>query len=633
MLNSMRKKAGGWVAHVFIGLLVLSFAVWGINDIFGGRSTSVVAVVGDEEVLSDVFDAELQRALKVQSDRTGTPVTPQDAMASGLTQAVLNRMTTDKVIDVEANKLGLGISDEAVAREIREDPVFKGPFGSFDKNQFLQLLYQNRFTEEMYVDRVRADLRRVQLLSAVLAGITAPNLIADSQYRFLQEARAIKYILLPPELVGAIETPSEEALTNYYETHKLDYMAPEYRAISLLQLSPKDLTADIEVSEEDARAEYDIRINDYSVPERRSVAQLSFSTRADAAAAAERLREGAGFMEIAEENGFGPEDVNLGTVTRDELVGDEIAAAAFELQTAGIAGPVDGPLGSAILRVSEIQPGVIKPYNAVKAELRTLIALDRAADEILDLSNLVEDERAAGTSFEEISTKFGLTLLSNDGVTTAGLEAGGETWSLAPNLLATAVFVAFNSDVGQENDMIEQADGSVFWLRVNGVTPSQLRPLGEVRDGVAIEWREDTMRRRLQSLASKLAERGNGGEPFDQIGAELDRGLLSTPKPLVRWFSDDTFSLQAVSQVFSTPAGKFTYGPVNVGNSVVLMQVSEIVVPDLAQRTDVISAMAEQIKNDLGNDLASEFISGLRAKTNVHVNTQALDTLYGDSPG
>ena len=58
MLNVLRQKAGSWVVKVLLLLLVVSFAIWGIGDVFfgGGQNPTVAKVGGSEISASELAD-------------------------------------------------------------------------------------------------------------------------------------------------------------------------------------------------------------------------------------------------------------------------------------------------------------------------------------------------------------------------------------------------------------------------------------------------------------------------------------------------------------------------------------------------------------------------------------------------
>src|SRR5690606_10295985 len=123
MLNTMRKYATGWVAQILLGLLVLSFAVWGIADVFTGVGNHSVARVGNTDISSVSFDRAYRRELQAMSQRVGQQITPDQARMLGIPNQVLGRLVTEAALDDQADSLSIGVSRDMLIREIAEDPA------------------------------------------------------------------------------------------------------------------------------------------------------------------------------------------------------------------------------------------------------------------------------------------------------------------------------------------------------------------------------------------------------------------------------------------------------------------------------------------------------------------------------
>ena len=191
MLQQMRKFAKSWVSSIFLGVLALSFGVWGIADIFKGTVDTNVATVGGVKISQESYQREYQTMMRNQGARMGTTLTSDQARAMGLPQEVLQRMISRTAVDAIVQKLGLTATDKSVAEQVKTIPAFAGPTGSFDHATFLRAIQQSGFTEQSFIAAVRADTSRSQLLNATKDGLQMPAGYAQALFDYLNEVRAV----------------------------------------------------------------------------------------------------------------------------------------------------------------------------------------------------------------------------------------------------------------------------------------------------------------------------------------------------------------------------------------------------------------------------------------------------------
>ncbi len=103
MLQSIRSKAGSLVVKLLFGLLIVTFGIWGIGDIFRNRPTdTTIATVGSESIDTATLQNALQPALERLSQRLGTQVDLRQAKQMGVVQQVLDGLIDDSLVDQEA---------------------------------------------------------------------------------------------------------------------------------------------------------------------------------------------------------------------------------------------------------------------------------------------------------------------------------------------------------------------------------------------------------------------------------------------------------------------------------------------------------------------------------------------------
>ncbi|MFN5685856.1 SurA N-terminal domain-containing protein, partial [Bradyrhizobium sp.] len=197
MLRGLRKASSNWLGKtimaVVMGVLIVSFGIWGIADIFRGFGQSTAATVGRTEISINEFRQIYTDRLQQIGRQLGRPLTQEQARMFGLDRTVLQQTIAEAALDEDARRLGLGQSDAETMRVILSDPNFKGPNGAFDPQRFQAIIRNFGFTEQRYLaDQRRVSLRR-QITGTIAAGLEPPNTMLDALSRFQNEQRSIDY--------------------------------------------------------------------------------------------------------------------------------------------------------------------------------------------------------------------------------------------------------------------------------------------------------------------------------------------------------------------------------------------------------------------------------------------------------
>src|SRR5262249_4335824 len=133
MMESLRRGATSWVAKGLLSLLVFSFALWGVADVFRGYGMSSLARVGKTKISADEFQEALQIEINNLSNRIGRRLTMEQARSFGIDTRVLSRLVGMAALDSKTRELGLAVPEKAVTEAIRNDAAFKGPDGNFSR--------------------------------------------------------------------------------------------------------------------------------------------------------------------------------------------------------------------------------------------------------------------------------------------------------------------------------------------------------------------------------------------------------------------------------------------------------------------------------------------------------------------
>ncbi len=626
MLSKLKKYAGGFFGLLLIGLLIIAFAAWGIADVFNGFSRGTIASVGNRDIPTNEFRYRYARELDFLSRQLNEPLTLEQGRSLGLDRQVLADMIAMATFDQFGNKIGLAVSDEIIAKKIASDPAFAGPNGRFDRLTFQRLLQNNGLTEKIFVRDRRLFETRRQLIEALNYSVQTPAGMNELMLKYMLETRVAEYVVLQMDAIGQVSEPSEEELRKFYDQAPNIFTEPERRSATLIILDPQKLASSIVLLDDEVREEYEAIQDNFIQEETRNVDQLVLSDDEEIAKSTALLGVGKTFDEVAKALGQTPEDTDLGTVTRGNFIAPELGDIAFELNEGENSGIQEGPLGSVILRVRKISPQTQKSFASVRAVIKEQISLEKAAEEVILLSEKIEDERAQGTTLEGIARAYPLELVQIDQIDIKGQNKQGNKPEIFTRLTDLQT-ILFESELGQELPSIETLQGGVYWLRMDGIKPSRISSFEDVRKEAHDQWQAQERRALLEGLAEHFIEKGNQGKSLTALTNELGKSPLTSP-PLLRSTSNETFSREAVAKLFETKEGHFTYGKVGFGESLIVMRLMQINVP-VAKTTleygQIIAAQAERLNENLVNQL----LFALQDDYGVTVDQQVLNDNTG----
>jgi peptidyl-prolyl cis-trans isomerase D len=633
MLRGLRKASSNWlgkaVMAAVVGFLVISFAIWGIGDIFRGFGRSTVAKIGRTEITIEQFRALYNDRLQQYSRQLGRPITPDQARATGLDRAVIGQIFSEILLDERAHALGLALSDAEVAKQITNDPAFRGPNGQFDRFRFEQTIRSAGYTEARFVAEQRRQLLRRELAGTIASGLSVPRALVEAANRYQNEQRSIEYVLLDRALAGEIPPPPPEVLVKYFEERKALFRTPEYRKLVIVSLIPSEQARWIEISDADLKRAYEERRARYVTPERRHILQIDFPNAEAASAAAERIAKGTSFTEIAKELGKSEKDIDLGTVPKSAVIDRAAADAAFALKEGEVSAPVQGRFGTVLVQVLKIEPEQVRSLEQVAGELKQELAAARAKSEIFDLYNKIEDARAEGKSLAEAAANLKLEARTIEAVDRSGRDAAGAPVKLpdAERLLPAA----FSTDVGVERDPLQLQDGYI-WYDVIGISPSRERSLDEVKDLVETRWREQEIATRLDTKATEMLDKLKAGATLAEVAA-ANHLKVETLTGLKRGEAAGPLSAAGVGAVFRT--AKDAAGKTEAAKPAeqVVFRVTDIVVPALDMASDEAKRTRETLNRSLSEDILAEYIARLESDIGVTINQSALNQVVSGRTG
>ncbi len=634
MLDAMRRGVTNILVKILLGLLIVAFALWGVPE-FVARNpwqSNAVATVGKKEISIDDFKRADQEEMDMLTRRLGRAPTPEEANVLGVVQRTLLRLTGVAALDLHATNLGVTASNEIVAQFIRGDnPSVVGPDGKTDMSKYAQVIRQaGSNSVQAYEQARRRDLERQQLVETLGAWTMPQAFQIDALHRYRNEARVIEH-LTPDFSKLTVPEPSEDTLKEYFERSKGQYIALEERKANLL-LVPRDAALSrIKITDEEVKAAYDAAKTSYDVPEKRRVAQLTFPDKAAAEKVYAELSKAKDFNAAAAKAGFPAADIDLGLLTKAEMIDPKIADAAFSLKKGELSRPVEGQFSVVLLRIGEIEGGKHRSFDEVKAEIRDNIAAERVGQQLQSLHEQVEADRGKGTPLKDIAAALKLPFQEIAAINKTGKTDDGKA-VIAHADADRIVEAFFAASPGIETDPIELSDSGYAWFDLLSITPQRLRTFDEVKTQVRANFVDEERRKEIASVVAKEIEKLQPGEGLERIAKALG-GKIERTKPVKRLPEALPAGVTAplLQQAFTMPKGGVASLPTADGRSRTIFRVADVIAAPSPTEEEA-TAIKADLTRQMRVDVIDQYVSGLRARYGYTVDEKKLVEALGGQP-
>lgn len=644
MLQAIRDKSSGWIATIILGLLVVPFAFFGMEQyLFQSTATYAAKIEAPptwwrgapdwwivrrlvwqtEEIDANEFRDAFERERQQRRQREGEAFDPRRFETLETKLEVLDRLIDSRLSRLVAERAGLVVGDAQLRDFIREDPSFQVD-GQFNAQRYQQLLatQQPPITPTEYQTRLRADLQRMLLAERLRASAFLTPSERTRLFTTLLQKRDVSFAILPAPVAGTeAVTPAE--IAEWYRSHQEDFRAPEQVTVEYIVVDGDALQVPAP-TEQELLERYAQEKGRFVDPEQRLTSHILVRTEPDAKEAALNAAKtkaeeilakakapGADFAALAREfsddTGSKINGGDLGPVRKGAMV-KPFEDAVFSMQAGEIRGPVKSEFGFHIIQVREIVAGREIPFEQARPEVERLVSETARERAYNDLLGKVNDAALASSSSLAAAAEAGKLKIER-----LGPFARGQGDGIASDA-AVQRFV-FSDEAkrdGLVSDPLELGPNRSVLVRVVAHEAERVRPLQEVGVQVANAIRLDRAKKATEAEAEAILARARGGEDLQTIAAE--KKLIATAIPgLTRGYAvPDQKAAEAYFKVPAPPVGGASYGKASLDDGRVVVfavtGVSSGKIEDVPQeqRDQQADAVASFIAEQAFKDLVAE---------------------------
>ena len=636
MLSVFRRiihsKFGAIFAILFLGVIAAAFILGDVTSgQFGGASLSgggtAAKAKGYKLTVAELQD-RVQRVFE-NARRSSPELQIGEFFAQGGGAQVFDQLVQSLTLRAFADDQGMHISKRLIDAQIAQVPAFQDAAGNFSNDSFRALLARERLSEQALRDDIRREILQRQLLAPIGLGARPSENLVLPYASLLLEARQGNVAAIPAVAFLDDKDPTDAQLTDFYKTNSARFTIPEQRRIRYAVVDATRFAQAAAPSDADISAYYNQNKAAYAASQTRSVEQLVLPTEAAAKAIAAQVKGGKSLPQAAQAAGLSVS--TLEGQSRAQLTSatsKAVADAVFTAQQGELVGPVRGPLGFLLLRVTAVQDKPARPLSAVREEIVKTLRAQKEKQLLNDFTAKLEDQIADGGTFEEVAKDNGLTLETTPPLLATGKQVKDMAY-VAPADIQPLVAPAFAMSADDDAQLVPITPDQRYALIAPGqIIAAAPPPLAEIKPLVQAQYKLNAGNQKAKALAEQIqAKVAKGTKLADAIAQAGVR--LPAPQTLGGRRADIMRAEQRppaeVSILFSMAENSVKTLPISEGRGYFVVQLSKIERGDAKGNPQLLAQVRDQMGDVIGQEYGEQFERAVEKELGVTRNAKAVE--------
>ncbi|KQT37482.1 SurA N-terminal domain-containing protein [Methylophilus sp. Leaf414] len=626
MLEALRKHTQGWMAKIILALIVVPFALFGIDSYLNnaGGQVAVAKVDGQKISLQEYSNAVENARNYLQSQ--GQKVDAALLESPAFKQSVLDSIITRRLVEGAIQDYRFKISDDQLSQHVVGMPEFQSN-GKFSEDTYNQLLSQNKLTPAKFEQNIRKDLTVQQVRDGLTNLVFMPQKVAEQSLMSEFEQREVS--VADVKVVDFINqvTVTPEQVQAYYNQHKTKFIAPAKVKLQFTLLSAAGLVGDVSVSDEEVKQDYEENAAKYQGDEQRQASHIliGFNSTASAEEKAAAKQKAESILKQVKENpknfeklaiefsqdtGSASKGGDLGSFGRGAMV-KPFENAAFSMKVGEISDLVESEFGYHIIKLTGIT-GQSSDFDSMKLKIKAELLFQKAqakyAELADDFGNTVYEQSG---SLEPVAKKFNLQVQTSPAMTKDEIAKFFKSDRLAS--------MVFSDEVLKEKrntEAVEISPNNLVAARAVEYTPEAPRTFDEVKSGIESLLKAEAATKLAKQKGEALLAELKAGKavnadwiPPVTIDRRNAQGL--TDAVMRNVFKVNTHTLPAY----------YGFNEPNKGYTVIkVIAVNQ----KLKDSPEVADKAYKAYQAALGSEMSYAYVSSLKAKKDIQYNTKVL---------
>jgi len=629
MLEKIRNNTQSTFAKVILGIIIVPFALFGIDSYLSSVGSNVYAAKVNSESISV---KNFQDALIGVRNQMANQSLPPDSSAfetPEFKKAILDGLITSRLVNQEIKKSNFIISQAQLNSYILGMPAFQKN-GKFDQDSYDQIAKNANLTPRKLDEEIRKDLAKQQVKDSLSKLIYALQNNIKPLVNLAYQKRDVSLLEMKLDDYKNKINITDEAISKFYKENISSFNMPDQVKINFLVYSVSGIIPEISVIDDEIKAYFDQNIDKFQADQQRRAKHILFGINSDmpfdkkqkvkelAESILIQLRNNPKkFDDFAKKHSQDSESAkkggDLGLFTRGMMV-KEFDNVVFTMKVNDLSGIVETQFGYHIIKLTEIK-GEEVTFDSVKSQLKGELLFTKAQNIYLsgaeDFNNIVYEQ---SESLKATANKFGLEIQESQWLTpdTAKKFFNNESF-------AQAIFD--RSAIADKRNIaaIEVSPNNLISARVIDFKPSSAKPIkavkDEINDFLTLRDAQKLLIKEGDDLIKSLKEGTKKAEWIDEMVIDrIDRQGLSEPMVNAIYKIDDSV----------TPNFEGIYDPNQ--REYVIVRLNKVINEEITEQLSI-DIYKDEYVAALKEEIESAFINDLRSEASIEYNPKFLNLL------
>lgn len=606
MLDTFRNSAKGTPGKIIVGLVVITFVLFGAESIMSIAGNSSPATVNGQDISEAEYQIMLNTRQQELAQQYGAEAAAQLSNSPFLRNQVISSLVNQEIQSQLASNMGFEISEQQILESLGSVEAFQVN-GVFDQNTYLRVLSSSGYTHQTFIAREQKSNALSQFQAGVFGSAFNIEQSAEQLAKLDKQQRDIAYkTFVAADFESEVELTDED-IQAYYDENSSLFMSEEKVKLKYVVLSKESIAEQAIVTDEDLQSAYESYVASVSSSSEREISHILFAEKEDnqaaAQAALDRLNAGEDFSELAQELSDDPGSAafggSLGVLVEGVFVAEFNDAANALTEAGQLSGLVETQYGTHIIRLDSIKSEQAKTFAQMKSDLEADVRDRKARDELILLESQLADEAYANDNIEDVASVFFVDVQKTDWLTRSTVNP----------LMSESAFqaVAFSDQVtvdGVISDVATLSNGDLVVVQKDGYEAEQVEPLDAVKDSIVTQLTAEKSVELMAAAASNAATEG------------ADISAWSVVSGITRTQSD--IPVDVVETAFALPKPEsVSFGSAVQGNEAYAVAVTKV--SDVAVTESDIANAASWLEQASSNSQYQVVFNAARAAADIKV--------------